>query len=1113
MANGFDPRSQFFSSTRNLANQKRQALAYERQRQDAEERTKIQNVNTLSGFNAADIPEGPMRQIYEDRIRDAQAYMNGAGSYENQEYSALEAANKISGLTTLFNKMSAHNGGSVKEAREAYKKGAYEPAEDRERINPYGDPSGEAVYASNSPDGYRSRVQKHNNYFQWTGEYDANGDPLGYMIGDDNQPTGEPMSIFEMQGYANPSSFESDTVREPIPALVDVVSDPKLQRRMNTIAGLQSTQDIFREKNIANDPVLRHQEVASMVIRDYMGTSKEDMEFRESIVREMQNRDFELRDDQIQAFINSPTSADPKALGDIQQKAAEILSDLTYNAPTVTSPYSGTLFVAQQGGTDAAAAPYNVELSSLAEPITVSAGEQLPGTSTSYNINAAGVDSNTGDVYMQINYEEEGDPIIDPITQVQTGTRTSTSQETIRIPFSEMKIGKDGNGNPILLDAPNTLALEAFKNLPASEQQRIVDQAMEAQVVPDEEIQNEMNNRGAEAPPPEPTDPPASTTTPPAASTAATTASQPQQEETLDIQEIPLEEENLDEDVDGRPLTPLAALPAQTSSLIEQANEALRDPIMSTSPNYGPAARAAEETLRDPQATDRSRERAVSTLQEIVNQRDRVAEGPERRERAAFESDAEGVDPQILEQYYNNVEPNDYGFYPLPEGAMIRNNAFGPDQVVLDGQVIGSYHVHRVPGTYNELYAGMRPLAVEPPSEFSRQVGESVSDASSAASNLARDIRDNAGSNLRRAYDAARETLGGAGSAFLNFITGATSGIEEAGAEARPPAPRPSGSTFVPPSPTSTITTPEAVADPSRAPEAADVVAERERLQNILDTESSLMPESVQREFGLIEEESFPTIEDSAILQLPEDLESMDLVAKHEGYGSAAPRAIRANIPLNNDGKPHSNSGYTIGGLDISEHTLDGLPLLKNILKPEDYTLIESLEGLKGSEAEKKLKEIRTANPNFDPSLSYISVNDIKRIELETFEEKIKPDLETKMTEHGTTYSAYEDLPLKVRQAMNSVFFLSPPDDSPQTSKLLADAIKSNTTEKWKAVIKELDRFWDRPNNAQETRVGDSGDDGIMQGHIDRMQENAKAIADEYNISYTPSKKKADNIF
>ena len=45
---------------------------------------------------------------------------------------------------------------------------------------------------------------------------------------------------------------------------------------------------------------------------------------------------------------------------------------------------------------------------------------------------------------------------------------------------------------------------------------------------------------------------------------------------------------------------------------------------------------------------------------------------------------------------------------------------------------------------------------------------------------------------------------------------------------------------------------------------------------------------------GLIEEEPFPTIEDSAILQLPDDLEFMDLVAKHEGYGSAAPRAIKS---------------------------------------------------------------------------------------------------------------------------------------------------------------------------------------------------------------------------
>ena len=49
---------------------------------------------------------------------------------------------------------------------------------------------------------------------------------------------------------------------------------------------------------------------------------------------------------------------------------------------------------------------------------------------------------------------------------------------------------------------------------------------------------------------------------------------QPQQEETLDIEEIPLEEENLDEGVDGRPLTPLAALPEQDAELVAQANAA-----------------------------------------------------------------------------------------------------------------------------------------------------------------------------------------------------------------------------------------------------------------------------------------------------------------------------------------------------------------------------------------------------------------------------------------------------------------------------------------------------------------------------------------------------------
>ena len=736
MANGFDPRSQFYEAQASQVAQKRQALTYARQRQDAEERTKIQNVNTLSGFQASQIPEGPMREIYEDRIRDAQAYMNGAGSYEGQEYSALEAANKISGLTTMFNKMSAHNMGDVAEAQAAYKKGAFEVAEDRERINPYGDPSGEAVYANNSPDGYRARVQKHNNYFQWTGEYDANGDPLGYMIGDDGQPTGEPTSIFKMQGYANPSAFENDTVTEPIPALVDVVSDPKLQRRMSTIAALQSTQDILKEKNIANDAALSHQEIASMVIRDYMGTSKEDMEFRESIVREMQNRGFELKDHQIQAFINNPTSADPTALGDIQQKAAEILSDLTYNAPTIaSSPFEGKFEVKGRGGS-VDDAPYMVEVDRLKEPVEVSGGENLPGTSNSYTINGVGFDKTNGDILIPITYTE-AEEIDEQLRSVGIEAGEITRNQTLRIPAGK-------------LDQADPLALEAYRNLPPSEQERIKTEISLGFSEPDENIRRELERqRELEAQQAESADSP-----------------QPQQEETLDIEEIPLEEENLDEGVDGRPLTPLASLPEQDAELVAQATAAMNDPLMQSGDNYGPEVAAATETLRDPQAPDSARERARNVLTNAAAQRDQRAAGPESRERSAFEDDAEGVDPQILEQYYNNVQPREYGLYPLPEGANIRG-----DQVVVDGQVVGSYESRMNPNT-GEYVTGMRPMAVEPQSAAARQAGEAVSNIASNVSDFAADVRDNAGGNLRRAYDAARETLGGAGSALMDFIRG-----------------------------------------------------------------------------------------------------------------------------------------------------------------------------------------------------------------------------------------------------------------------------------------------------------------------------------------------------
>jgi hypothetical protein len=414
----------------------------------------------------------------------------------------------------------------------------------------------------------------------------------------------------------------------------------------------------------------------------------------------------------------------------------------------------------------------------------------------------------------------------------------------------------------------------------------------------------------------------------------------------------------------------------------------------------------------------------------------------------------------------------------------------------MDGQVVGSYESRMNPNT-GKYVTGMRPMAVEPQSDFSRQVGESVDDASSAASNLARDIRDNAGSNLRRAYDAARETLGGAGSALLNFITGATSGIEEAGAEARPPAPRPSGSTFVPPSPVNTIATPETVANPSLAPEAADVIAERERLQAV---EGRLAEEqAAERErLETIESEQMPEYLNELASLVPE----MNLVSKFEGYASEGPTAIRASVPKGDDGKPHNNSGYTIGGLDISEHSLDDLPFLNTILMRDDFEKLKQLEGLKGQAAQDKLNEL--SEGGFDANLSYLTPNDIRFIEAETYRTKILPDLQTNLEENGASAEDFKNLPLSVRDAMNSVFFLSPASKSPRTTKLLAKAMNSGEKSDWEKLVKELDRFWDRSDKTQEERVRDK-DDGVSRGHVRRMQASAAQVAKQYDIPYTKS--------
>ena len=153
---GFD---RLLSAASSTAQQKSRALAFEMQRRDAQERSQIANVNSLSGFNASALPKS-MQEAMEQQIQDSKDYINGTGKYEGQEYSALEAANRINGLNNFFSKASAHNLGDVAEAKAQYKKSAGTIADDRTRINTPGDGSGMAVYENNSPSSYDAAVER-----------------------------------------------------------------------------------------------------------------------------------------------------------------------------------------------------------------------------------------------------------------------------------------------------------------------------------------------------------------------------------------------------------------------------------------------------------------------------------------------------------------------------------------------------------------------------------------------------------------------------------------------------------------------------------------------------------------------------------------------------------------------------------------------------------------------------------------------------------------------------------------------------------------------------------------------------------------------------------------
>ena len=295
MANGYqDALKRFQTATARSIQDKRQALRFARQRKDAQERAQIANINALSGFNAGAFAQNGMySEVMEDRIQDAKDYINGAGQYEGVEYSSLEAANKINALNGLYQKFNGHYAGEVKDARDAKKTSSYTPADERVRTNPYGDGSGVAMYDSDSPSSYDNAVNMHNNYFQWNGEYNAKGEPMGFELNAEGQPINqEPISAFEASSYANPANFKKETIQEPIPKLIDVTQDTKVKQRFDVIASAAQGDmvEVDGQQVAFNtlDPRAQNDYLVGKLFEQYSGNQSEDLQFRESVVATLQ---------------------------------------------------------------------------------------------------------------------------------------------------------------------------------------------------------------------------------------------------------------------------------------------------------------------------------------------------------------------------------------------------------------------------------------------------------------------------------------------------------------------------------------------------------------------------------------------------------------------------------------------------------------------------------------------------------------------------------------------------------------------------------------------------------------------------------------------------------
>ena len=313
----------FTTALTGLANQRRTALLQERQRLQAEENSRAQMVNELSGFNAADITNPHMRAAFEQQIRDVQDYISGAGEYEGQEYDVVSFARNLRNLSNSYNSMKGHNNESVTKGRTSLLTSATTTAEDSRQNEMGGYGTGQRTYSNNSLTTLENADRYHNNYFEPAMQdgkymYDENGGLMGreVRLDENDKPiiTGdgdylyddEVKSIYEMHAYGNASNYSGDTIEADLPSIMDIAQSDPAKNRLTFIKSTYDSQDYAR---IGTNPEDIHRDAVGRLFEDWWTTdSPMAKDWRESILFDTLKRagqgTFTLSKEDQMKFIN-----------------------------------------------------------------------------------------------------------------------------------------------------------------------------------------------------------------------------------------------------------------------------------------------------------------------------------------------------------------------------------------------------------------------------------------------------------------------------------------------------------------------------------------------------------------------------------------------------------------------------------------------------------------------------------------------------------------------------------------------------------------------------------------------------------------------------------------